>query len=97
MSKNGLAKSNFFAPARSGQQSTDIGFLRQERDYGAEALEAQGYLLTLAETSITLAVNHGNFCIDAVPEAAEFVRGFRRVTAVGMAGSLQNFGRKINQ
>jgi hypothetical protein len=72
--------------------STALATLKNERDYVAEEIQAEIYLLTTAETAMTIAVNHGNYCIDSVPEAAPFIHGFQRVTGVKIAQRLSRFG-----
>jgi hypothetical protein len=86
-------RGGFFAPRNNNGQSTALTSLKNERDFNAEVIQAELYILSTAQTGITIAVNHGNYCAGAVPEAAEYVRGFERITAAKIAGVVARFGQ----
>ncbi len=77
----------------NGNQSTALSTLKNERDFTAEVIQAELYILSTAQTGITIAVNHGNYRADVVPEAAEYVRGYERITAAKIAGAVTRFGQ----
>ena len=86
-------RGGFLASRNSNGQTTALTTLKNERDFTAEVIQAELYVLSTAQTGITIAVNHGNYCAGAVPEAAEYVRGYERITAAKIAGVVARFGQ----
>lgn len=77
----------------NGNSSNALTTLKNERDFTAEVIQAELYVLSTAQTGITVAVNHGNYCAGAVPEAEEYIRGYERITAAKIAGVVARFGQ----